>query len=273
MSLSKTVGEYYGIPYKKGDVGIEIEVEGNNKDQPYFPSASTSLPSMWRAEGDGSLRGNAIEYIFKKPCPVEGVSKHLSDLNGVLLDLGVEVDYSFRAGVHVHVNCLNMTFEEVLVFAALYYALEEVLVEWCGKDRIGNHFCLRVRDAQAVTQMAGNIFRTKNFNNFGDDSFRYASLNFSSLPKYGTLEFRALATYPGFDKIDTWAKLLVRLRDLAREKGSINTLLEEFSMAEYTDWLKEYLGDFYLEIAKQKGLKHKSWLGIRNSQELLLHSM
>ncbi len=42
---------------------------------------------------------------------------------------------------------------------------------------------------------------------------RYSSLNFVSLHKYGSLEFRAMRSTPNFDLIYQWVEMLQELRD------------------------------------------------------------
>lgn len=62
----KTVMQWFGIREDfaaKGDVGIEIEVEGKNLPKHF--------EKYWRVEADGSLRGeDNAEYVLEKPSPL-----------------------------------------------------------------------------------------------------------------------------------------------------------------------------------------------------------
>ena len=52
--------ELIGCRDAAGEVGIEIELEGHGLPRMDF--------EYWRAERDGSLRGEAVELVLKKPC-------------------------------------------------------------------------------------------------------------------------------------------------------------------------------------------------------------
>lgn len=254
----------------EGDVGIEIEAEASDGSN-YFPTKG--LPPIWSATSDGSLRGIAIEYVMKKPCKIDEVGKHLNDLQSAVEANNTHIKYSFRAGTHVHVNCQDLTPQQVVIFAALYYTVENLLVDWCGDDRVGNLFCLRVRDAEAVIPMVGNAFKQRKYGRLADNNLRYASLNFCALVKYGSLEFRAMATEPNFDRIAKWAEVLYHLKIKSKEFDSIQTILEHFSMTDPQSWSKELLGDFYKEVKDQDAFDQKVWEGIRYAQDLMFYTL
>lgn len=252
----------------KGEVGIEIEAEA--KGNRYFPQ---KIPNnYWSAVGDGSLRGICIEYVLKKPLSFEKANEALDVLQKAIIDEEVDMVYSFRAGTHIHLNCLDMTIGQILVLSSLYMSLENLLVEWCGNDRVGNHFCLRVKDAEGLLPFVARCFRDPIcFTQLFSDDIRYASINFSSLIKYGSLEFRAMATEPDFNRIKTWIGILRRLQEKSKNIGSIEALLEEFSMGNPRDWVKEILGDYYEEVKDQDNFDIKIWRGVRSAQDFLFY--
>lgn len=265
----KTVRQILGFLKTNGDVGVEIECEAN--DGPYFPSHD--LPVPWVATHDGSLRGVSVEYVMSKPLSTNKVGPALKELSEEITRTGTNFKYSFRAGVHVHINCQELTPQQVLIFACLYYSLEDVLVEWCGEDRIGNLFCLRLRDAEGLLPYVGDCFKKNKLANLGSNRIRYASLNYCSLVKFGSLEFRAMATTRDFSKIDTWAKILMRLKEESLKFGSIHSILEKFSMSSPEQWCEEILGPHYEEVKEQKDIDFKVWGGIRLAQDLLFYTL
>lgn len=266
VNANKTVQQIFGLPAKSGDVGIEIEAEARNCN----PFPTHDLPVGWNPTHDNSLRGISIEYVLNQPVKIDKVEDRIMSLQEAIKNNGTKVTYTYRAGVHVHINCQKLTMKQVLVFAALYYSIEEVLVEWCGSDRVGNFFCLRARDAEGVLDYVGSVYGNgQNPTHLANDAIRYAALNFCALPKYGSLEFRSLATTPDFEDIVKWATLLYNLREKSKEFESIPSILERFSMASPTEWLQEVLGDFYEDIKGQKDLELKVWEGIRFAQDLL----
>tara|TARA_R110001632_G_scaffold157853_1_gene276049 strand:- start:675 stop:1478 length:804 start_codon:yes stop_codon:yes gene_type:complete len=264
------VGDIFG--YKtRGDLGIEIELEtDSNRELPY--SVDSGLPKTWKAEGDGSLRGNSIEYIFRKPLDLKETYIALDDLTKSLKDKKITIRDSIRAGVHVHVNVQDLTPTQVLNFASVYYVLEEVLVDWCGQNRQGNLFCLRNVDAEGSIQFIAKCFKEGRLGNLADNSIRYASLNFCALPKFGSLEFRALKTEPSFDKIKMWSSLLLRLKNKSLEINTITEIMEQFSIVGPKAWAEDILGDFYQEVKDYPEFEQKTWRGLRFAQDLLFFS-
>lgn len=74
----------------KGDIGIEIEAEGVNLPQ---------LRTPWKCEHDGSLRGEAIEYVFAKPLMLPEAYKALVKLDAAFTENNAVVADTGRAGV------------------------------------------------------------------------------------------------------------------------------------------------------------------------------
>lgn len=99
-------------PRKAGLLGVEVEVETLKGE---LPRIHDDL-AAWNVTHDGSLRGESAEYVFKEP-------------------LGP------RASVHVHVNVLEMTKQQLDNFLYSYLLLEDVLMSFCGEGREGNRFC------------------------------------------------------------------------------------------------------------------------------------
>lgn len=221
----------------KGDVGIEIEVEALRR----LPTMAED--SEWRSETDGSLRGYSMEYVLRKPCPIGKVEKYIDNLKELIALQGSKPQYSERAGVHVHVNVQEMTTNQVLTMAMVYYCMEASLVRYCGPDREGNHFCLRVQDADYVIDVIEQALRNRNLRYLDSEDIRYASLNFCALFRYGSLEFRAMETNPEFSKIAEWAKMLVAIRDYSLKLNSFEEIPFKISAQGPTGWAKEVLGD------------------------------
>ena len=131
-----TVRDEYGFSVSKGEIGIEIEMEGDKE----FPNA----PTNWHATSDGSLRGHSVEYISDGPIQLNYLKEHLQTLKNAIEKAKVKVSASFRAGVHVHINVREFTIEEVVNFALLYYIFDHAFAKYCGPNREGNLFCLRI---------------------------------------------------------------------------------------------------------------------------------
>lgn len=189
-------------------VGLEVEIEG--EQLPFIDTHN------WRTDRDGSLKTDeAFEYVLKNPISYAKTDAVLDELKKIL-DYNSLVYDSERAGVHVHINMQRDTVESVIAFACTYYLFEEVLLNFCGEKRSGNLFCLRLKDAEAPLDYLERFSTTHSLGALSSDKIRYASLNLSALPKYGSLEFRGMRSTPDFSQLKLWVRMLIKLRSFAR---------------------------------------------------------
>lgn len=230
-----------GARYKtSGDLGVEIEVEGEGLPE---------LNEYWRTERDGSLRGESAEYVLRKPLTSEGVAKALCYLDKKYIDAGTVVHDSVRAGVHVHVNVQDITVVELFSFITAYVVLEDLLVNYCGEYREGNLFCLRVRDADYLMYCLEKAAKDKAYGNLHTDLLRYASMNVKSLRQYGSLEFRAMRGTRDLGVINTWANLLLNLRNVAKEFDSPKDIIKFYEEHGAESFLERFLGEYKEEVS------------------------
>ena len=207
----------------KGEVGIEIEVEGV-----HLPHVDSKY---WRTEHDGSLKAaEAYEYVLKAPVERDEVNKALASLEKVWKEDKAIINDSFRAGIHVHVNVRDLSVNEMVTFAVLYYIFEDILLKWCGDERVGNHFCLGSKDAEYVLFELEKAIVSGRLENLHSDRIRYSSLNFKALPQYGSLEFRGMRSTKDMAVIEDWVGMLLALKDYAIKAGKPSTIVEEFSL-------------------------------------------
>lgn len=256
-----TVAKEMGIKkLVSGDLGVEIEVEGNN-----LPI----LERFWNNDVDGSLQGpESREYVLKRPMTLDEVRTALDYLDKQYkVNESVVMD-TVRAGVHVHVNCQQLTMTQLYNFMTVYLILENVLVAWCGDSRCGNVFCLRASDAEWIitsirAAAAGRKFKPI----FHTDNLRYASMNLKALGDYGSLEFRAMRGTRDLDLIYTWAETLLGLREFAKTFDNPSEIIREFSVKSPTAFMRNALGNNY-EVFSRIGQEKMLWEGMRNAQDI-----
>lgn len=204
----KKLYEVLGLKPIKADVGIEIECEGEN--------IQTILSGFWKMEDDGSLRGEyphqRAEFVLKRPIAAEKVGAALDNLIGQQKE--ARFNFSYRTSVHVHVNCLEMTADQILTFAYSYLIFEAPLLEFCGEGRKGNRFCLRLRDAENQLNPLDWLIKhgMDAVYMIGADQYRYAAMNMAALPKYGSIEFRPMRGNMDKAVLTTWVSALLELR-------------------------------------------------------------
>ena len=191
----------------KGDVGIEIEIEGDD-----LPNVDDKY---WKTERDGSLR-DGKEYVLKAPVSLEEANSALRVLKEELIYS--KPSFSFRTSVHVHLNVQDLTHKEICSLIYLYYLLEEPLMTYCGRSRKGNRFCLRLQDADGVINNLRLLFSVGveyAIDNIDQDEVRYSALNIAALPKYGSLEFRAMEGNIDVNRLNIWLLAITKLKKAA----------------------------------------------------------
>lgn len=265
--MDRLITEVLELDRKNGDVGIEIEIESkdNHKEWP------AGLKD-WKLTRDGSLRNNSCEYVLRHPLEIKNAHKAVDDLKKAIEDRGPKPHYSFRAGVHVHVNVQDLKVSELRTFTALYLILEGLLIDYCGEDRVGNFFCLRAEDAEFLVDFVATCFRQDRLYQLHTDAIRYAAINFKALPMYGSVEFRAMATLPDLSKIKEWATLLHNLKLKAKTINNPMNIMEDFSMIGDRVWVSEVLGDSYDLVKDNPNFELRVWTGLRLAQDFLFFS-
>lgn len=219
MSVTKLC-RITGRKITKGEVGIEIEVEGSN------------LPpeiAGWRRDNDGSLRGESAEYVLERPIPRESIPEYLQRVTKAYEQYSSEINDTDRAGVHIHVNVQDMQVHQVITYICLYLLFEDMLVRFCGESRVGNLFCLRMRDAEGVLRYLEECIENRDVRLLATDNLRYASVNVLAMHNYGSVEFRAMRTTTDMNLIRDWANMLLNLKDLSREFEHPRDLVEKYS--------------------------------------------
>lgn len=240
-------------------VGIEIEVEGARL-------IGNPIP-YWRAVNDGSLRGESQEYIFKNPQPYHRVPVLLNILKDKMEKNKSIIIPSERCGLHVHINVQQMTEQQVLNYATLYLLFEDLMVNYCGEDREGNFFCLRVRDAEYLLQGMISAQRLCSLFNLQHDNFRYASINLSAIQKYGSVEFRALRTPKDFLKAIPWVEMLLLLYKNSLQFSHPRKIVEQFSQLGPKEFLNKTL-EQHSKLFNNKRLEQTLFEGIRRIQDI-----
>jgi len=245
-----------------GDVGVEIEMEADG-----MPSAE-SVCKHWRLERDPSLRGESGEFVLRKPLPIADLDKAFGELSKALTSHNTNVKPTYRAGIHVHVNVQDLTPKQLMTFLAVYFMFEEVLLSYCDKTRSGNHFCLRMSDASYTLDMISEAIANSDLQSLNTEDLRYASLNITSLFKYGSVEFRALESTIDFNKIKQWAAVLNQLKEFAKTISCPTDILGEASALGFTEFAKTALGSSY-QVFRPFVTEDRIRTGIRNIQYAL----
>lgn len=271
----------FGLHEYKGQVGLEIEVEGNMFPKDYdgyddygdpIPSDNI-IPDRWRYVHDGSLRGeDNAEYIIARPTTFDEVPEAIDDLWTMFKNYGSVLDESNRTSVHVHLNAQDWHLNRVCAFFGLYFIVEDILTHWCGDHRVGNLFCLRAKDAPGIVSRLKQFFKSEH----GwvlNDGLHYSGLNALALKKLGSIEIRTMRGVNDPETIKTWVAILERIYHISGEYPDPRDIVHGFSGQSRTSFLQTILGPYTNQIMEECGMDameidHSLVEGIRIAQSL-----
>lgn len=202
--------------------GIEVEVEG--RDLPKFND------NEWVSTVDGSLRGEAYEYIFNSPRTLISSKKAIKKLINKMEENKSILNFSCRTSVHVHMNVMDLEIQELANILYIYYLFEDVLLTYCGEDRHENRFCLSIRNADYILQEIYQYFNDKYLEYFEEGKHKYASLNLAAIPNKGSIEFRGMRGTLDTDVLYPWLDVLASLYMIGcsfNNLKEINSFIEE----------------------------------------------
>lgn len=191
-----TIGELFGRnsdpsevvkhPLVEGTsrVGIEIEVENL--------SSRPQRMRYWVAKGDGSLRNNGVEFVFRQPLGGNDAKAAIDEVDHILFTN--KPDLNLRCSTHVHLDVRDMTVPELkrLILAYVYY--ETFLFRQSGEYRLKSNFCTPISFAEGLSKILGDIWNTNDSHYFlssiVDRWDKYCGLNLLPMQSFGSIEFR-----------------------------------------------------------------------------------
>lgn len=262
----------------KGDVGLELEVEGKRlpSQEDVSTFKSSTLGRVWTVHNDGSLRNGGLEYVLDAPCLEEEVPEMVEGLFKIFDVNKTKLDFNQRTSTHVHINVSHMKANHLTSFLVLWYIFEEALLNWCGETRAGNLFCLRSKDSSFIPEQWRDSLSSGHFK-FSND-YKYSSLNLGAFSRFGSFEFRGLRGCEEPSLVIQWSSLLMALRKEAETTLDNPPLIVERMSGEGPDSLfqslcdKYHLGDFAKEILSleaNQDFNKMCWEGFRNIQSII----
>lgn len=231
-------------------IGFELETE-NCQTLPRDFGEQLNRFNL-RIESDGSLRGSAYEFLTL-PMKTTNALAVLTDW--FAYSKLTEENYSDRCSIHVHVNCTDLTTEQVSSVALLYTVTEEILFEFVGGNRDSGIYCI------PWSQCRQHFNLVKRFLENPAEVLRnwskYTAVNILPLANFGTMEFRQMHGSSDMAKITTWVNIIgalfkygtaTELKDLMTEIKSLN------NNSEYQTFFSKVFQDVlpYNEVYREK---------------------
>lgn len=256
--MSLLVKDYIQKRGKSGDVGLELEVEAKN-------SLPTLANDLWVTKREGSLRGIAAEYVSPRPLSLVQASNAISNVIRELSKTQYEViKDSPRTSFHVHLNAMYMTPTQYWTVVTAYWLVENLLFKYCAPSRKGNHFCLRLSDAEGALKYALDDLRAKvPFYALRADSIRYAGLNLAATLRFGSLEFRGMDGHLDTGRFNTWTQEIGGLGSKVFSYKNPQALLEAYFSMDKKDFLNTLFSPDFVNVLTG----YKDWQGLMEDNE------
>lgn len=201
-----------------GIVGIEIEVENIKNEVP--------LKAYWNIKNDNSLRNNGIELVSNplQIKQVEGALRHVYDA----LTQHNEPDFSNRTSIHIHLNCRNLSQDQIWNLVILYSLFEKHFYYIAGNKRLNSIFCVPLYRSNQLNSLDSTVYQ------YSGRWHKYNGLNILPLYDhdgqrgYGTIEFRHLYGTSDYLEIMDWINdiMCLRMAAIAMSKQELIELIK-----------------------------------------------
>jgi len=241
-------------------VGLELEIEGWEHEEPQHRGFSFT--------SDGSLRGPSIEAITKPtrskfvPQLLEGFFGHFEVS---------KKNYSERCSVHVHVNCQDLTKQQLRNVCMIYQAVERVLFSWIGEVREQNIFCIPWYQCNISSRFVYKFLSNT------DETVRrwqkYTALNLLPLREQGTIEFRHLEGTCDLHRITTWLNFIGAIFRCACSltyKELRATIADMNSVSNYGAFIEQVFDEYAVELISLPNYREDLATGIVDCKLLLI---
>lgn len=189
-------------------VGIEVEVENIRQDVP--------IQAFWGRHEDNSLRNFGVEFV-SVPMNIKRVQLAVQHLFEAL-SVNNTPDFSNRTSIHIHLNCRDLTLDQIKTIVLLYCIFERHFYAFAGTRRLSSIFCVPVYRTNILSVLGRCV------DELSAHWHKYCGINLLPLMSggsngngYGTLEFRHLFGTADQRTILDWINNIIALRKAALE--------------------------------------------------------
>ena len=198
--------------------GIEIELEQVTRH--------TAL-ALWTTKDDGSLRDCGIEFITE-PLDTATIFAAIEEFYNAW-----ENNYwkaTARTGIHVHMDMLRRTPEEIQAVLACYLCVEPLLFQQCGADREENIYCVPWYRAEQDLEYARDFFARPSIVTLTDlqCTCKYSALYLEPLIRFGTLEFRGAPSFTRREDLENLVRTMLSILNCAHQLGTAERVVAAF---------------------------------------------
>jgi hypothetical protein len=248
-------------------IGVEIEVE----------NMSGSSRGAWDIVREDSI-DNGIEFVLTRPLGGEALSDALFEAESLITAAGGT--FSECTSTHIHINILDLTLVELTNFLTLLVMLEKVLYKYVDPNRTANHFCWAFGDCEDLVKKVADMYRLASRgrdvvqnhirSSFSASSCKYAGINLSAIPNYGSLELRMHhGTGSAIDLI-RWINIIQSIKQYARQEGRTpSNILDTKISNGIPSIFQEIMGEQFAQLLSYEGVEGDILYGIRLAQDFV----
>jgi hypothetical protein len=175
--------------------GLECEIESVRNPAPY---------GIFTVTTDNSLRNQGYEFV-SMPAARDVLETGFKKLHTELKFFPEHDPFSVRTSTHVHVNCLELTDDEVKTMVLLYALFEDFFFMMVKPNRKDNIHCV------PLTFTPLPMHYKKNLHTYIKVWSKYTALNLKRLTDLGTVEFRHLHGTNDPKELSDWLMVLENL--------------------------------------------------------------
>ena len=219
-------------------LGVEIELENLPEAEDEFRS------NYWEVKGDGSLRNNGREFVFRGPTGGLDLFNAVVELDTYLS--GRRPDDSWRCSTHVHADVRGFNVRQLKLLILAFVVYEKVLFRLSGMHRYTNNFCCAVGFAQQQLTVLTRAWRHNTLEQFTNAVLgrwdKYSALNLLPITHFGSVEFRLSSPVWKKGKLLLLCNRYLALIELVKNwEGSEADLIEHLFNTPVTDVLRQGL--------------------------------
>lgn len=251
VALPATITSPYTVKSQEM-IGIEVEIEN------VAHMLVGGLNKAWGQDGDGSLRNNGMEFITK---PI------LASSSPVLLEylfnvyLPKQSCFSPRTSVHVHLNMLDCSSNQVTDLVLLYALFERLFYKFAGRGRAKNIYCVPLVETDLLAGLCELQPHRTGWS-------KYVGLNILCLQTYGTVEFRHMHGTADIEKLSIWINLITALKEYVKATNSKDIRTAIIQMDDDYGY-DELLSSIFGEFAKYLKFEHLSEISYNSVKQAI----
>jgi hypothetical protein len=260
------------FPHSDHFVGVEIELEHVGIDM-----LDRQVHNYFGVKPDGSLR-EGIEFVT-----LRGITAGMAADGVALLEKELKRIYkgnanavSFRCGLHIHINVMDHTMEDLYKVFMIYTVLEPLLFAVSGNRHLDNKFCVPVQKSVNAVGAAIHYSHEKSWPQFVDIAFRgnkYMAMNLKTMRNFGTLEFRHHEGTYEAAVILRWMEVLLDLVVEARKfdsKELFERIIELNTESQYDKFLKDVLPNSFRTLMEVDNYANQMYEGVAFVKEAVV---